>query len=219
MKTKFSNRTEAGELLARKLSKHAGRRDALVLALPRGGVPVAFVVAERLHLPLDVLVVRKLGVPGREELALGAIASDGVRVLNAPIVAALHLSSATIEAVTAREQPELARRERVYRNNRPAPPILERTVLLVDDGIATGATMRAAIHILRQQRAGCIVVAAPVIAAATRANLRREADEVVSVLAPEEFSGVGEWFEDFAQITDEQVQVLLAAAATHQGNP
>jgi len=213
VKTQFRNRSQAGELLARKLTKYANLDDVLVLALPRGGVPVAFVVAQSLHAPLDLLIVRKLGVPGHEELAMGAIASGGIRILNRQIVEMISVSQPAIDAVVDREERELERRERTYRQGRPAASIRGRTVILVDDGIATGSTVRAAIEVLRRQEAGRIVIATPTIAASTRREMGREADEIVAVLNPEEFYGVGQWYEDFSPTTDEEVQALLGAAA------
>ena len=212
MKTRFQDRTEAGKILAGLLQSYAHRADVRVLALPRGGVPVAFEVAQALHAPLDVFVVRKLGVPGHEELAMGAIASGGVQVLNEDVVAQLGLSTAAIEAVAVRERRELQRRERLYRNQRPAPGVRGCTVILVDDGIATGATMRAAIRALRQLQAGRIVVAAPTMAWSTAQEMRAEADDCVAVMTPTEFYGVGQWYEDFSQTTDEEVRDLLAVA-------
>ena len=212
MKTRFQDRTEAGKILAGLLQSYAHRADVLVLALPRGGVPVAFEVAQALHAPLDVFVVRKLGVPGHEELAMGAIASGGVQVLNDDVVAQLGISAAAIQAVAVRERRELQRRERLYRNHRAAPGVRGRTVILVDDGIATGATMRAAIRALRQLQAGRIVVAAPTMAWSTAQEMRAEADECVAAMTPTEFYGVGQWYEDFSQTTDEEVRDLLAVA-------
>ena len=212
MKTRFQDRTEAGKILAGLLQPYAHRADVRVLALPRGGVPVAFEVAQALHVPLEVFVVRKLGVPGHEELAMGAIASGGVQVLNEDVVAQLGLSTAAIEAVAVRERRELQRRERLYRNQRPAPGVRGYTVILVDDGIATGATMRAAIRALRQLQAGRIVVAAPTMAWSTAQEMRAEADDCVAVMTPTEFYGVGQWYEDFSQTTDQEVRDLLAVA-------
>lgn len=209
----FRDRIEAGALLAAKLTRYARHPGGLVLALPRGGVPVGHAVAQRLHLPLDVLIVRKLGVPGREELAMGAIASGGARVMNDGIVAALHVSKKAIAAVQAREQAELERRERLYRGSQPAPDPTGRTVLLVDDGIATGATVRAAILALRAQGATRIVVATPVAAREVGRALRETADEFVAVLEPEDFQSVGEWYADFAQVTDAEVAALLGKKA------
>src|ERR1017187_6756361 len=270
MMLQFRNRAEAGEMLAGKLKKYAGHPGGLVLGLPRGGVPVGHSVARRLRLPLDVFIVRKLGVPGQEELAMGAIASGGVCAMNEQIVAALHLPDAAIAAVRAREQLELERRERQYRSGRPelrvkgrtiilvddgiatgamneqivaalhlpdaaiarvrAREQLElerrerqyrsgrpelrvkgRTIILVDDGIATGATMRAAALALREGEAGRIVVAAPVAADTAGRDLGDAADEFVAVLQPEYFQSVGQWYSDFTQVTDDEVAALLAA--------
>jgi putative phosphoribosyl transferase len=213
METTFPNRAEAGRLLAEKLEKYAGRDDVIVLGLPRGGVPVAYEVSQRLGVPLDVFIVRKLGVPGFEELALGAIASGGVRVLNNDVVAALPNANELIESVTAREMAELERREQTYRDGRPAPDLHGRTVILVDDGLATGATMRAAIAALRQLGAAKIVVAVPVGAADTCRELQDEVDETVCAIAPEWFQAVGQFYEDFSQTSDEEVSELLARAA------
>lgn len=213
METIFSNRAEAGQLLAEKLGKYAGRDDVIVLGLPRGGVPVAYEVARRLGVPLDVFIVRKLGVPGFEELALGAIASGGVRVLNEDVVRALPKANELIESVTTRELAELARREQIYRDGRPAPDIGGRTVILVDDGLATGATMRAAVAALRQLGAAKIVVAVPVGAADTCREIEQEVDETVCAMAPEWFQAVGQFYEDFSQISDDEVRELLARAA------
>jgi putative phosphoribosyl transferase len=218
----FRDRTEAGQILSNRLLAYANRSDVLVLALPRGGVPVAFEVARLLHAPLDVFLVRKLGVPGHEELAMGALASGGARVLNEEVVSGLHISEEVIATVAAREQEELARRERAYRGDRPAPEVRDRTVILVDDGLATGSTMRAAIAALRQQHPARIVVAVPVGAHDTCAELQTEADEAVCARTPEPFHAVGLWYDDFTQTTDEEVHDLLARAAenhapAHQG--
>ena len=213
METIFSNRAEAGQLLAEKLDKYAGREDVIVLGLPRGGVPVAYEVARRLGVPLDVFIVRKLGVPGFEELALGAIASGGVRVLNEDVVRALPNANELIESVTRRELAELARREQIYRDGRTAPDIGGRTVILVDDGLATGATMRAAVAALRQLGAAKIVVAVPVGAADTCREIEQEVDETVCAMAPEWFQAVGQFYEDFSQTSDDEVRELLARAA------
>ena len=218
----FRDRTEAGQVLANRLVPYANRPDVLVLALPRGGVPVAYEVARMLHAPLDVFLVRKLGVPGHEELAMGALASGGARVLNEEVVRGLHISEEVIAAVAEREQEELARRERLFRGERPAPDVRGRTVILVDDGLATGSTMRAAIAALRQQGPARIVVAVPVGAYETCAELQMEADEVVCARTPEPFHAVGLWYDDFTQTTDEEVHELLARAAeerslAHQG--
>jgi putative phosphoribosyl transferase len=208
----FRDRTEAGKLLADKLAEYANRGDVLVLGLPRGGLPVAFEVAHALAAPLDVLVVRKLGVPGEEELAMGAIAAGGTRVLNEDVVRMLGISDTVIDAVARKEQAELERRAQRYRGSRPPPEMRGRVVILVDDGIATGATMRAAIAAVRQQQPARIVVAAPAAAAETCETLRREVDEVTCLLEPEIFWGVGAWYEHFPQLTDDEVQALLARA-------
>ncbi len=194
------------------LALHAGP-DVLVLALPRGGVPVAYEVARALGAPLDVFVVRKLGVPGHEELAMGAVATGGVRVLNEDVVRGLRIPDPVIDAVTAVEREELERRERLYRGDRPSPDVRGRTVILVDDGLATGATMHAAIKALRQQQPARIVVAVPTAAPETCAALRREVDDVVCAITPEPFYSVGLWYEDFSQTSDEEVRELLARAA------
>jgi putative phosphoribosyl transferase len=209
----FRDRTEAGKFLATRLEAYANRRDVLVLALPRGGVPVAFEVARALNAPLDVFLVRKLGVPGKEELAMGAIASGGIRVLNEDVVQGLRLPAEVIRRVAAAEQKELERRERLYRDDRPAPEVRDRTVLLVDDGLATGATMRAAAQALRQMRPAHLAVAVPIAAAETCDDFRDEVDEIVCARTPEPFLAVGYWYEDFSQTTDEEVRDLLARAA------
>ncbi len=210
----FSNRTEAGRLLAEKLLKYAGRADVIVLGLPRGGVPVAFEVAQRLGTPFDVFIVRKLGVPGFEELAVGAIASGGVRVLNEDVMRAIPNVDEVIELVTAKETAELERREQSYRDGRPAPELRDRVVILVDDGLATGATMRAAVKALRQCGAARIVVAVPVGPPDTCREIEEEADETVCASTPEFFQAVGQYYEDFSQTSDEEVRELLARAAS-----
>jgi putative phosphoribosyl transferase len=212
MLRRFRDRREAGRLLAEKLTAYAGRSDVLVLALPRGGVPVAFEVAQALQAPLDVFLVRKLGVPGQEELAMGAVSTGGVRVLNEPVVVGLRIPAEVIETVTAARQRELAARERVYRGDRPPPDVRSRTVLLVDDGLATGATMRAAVAGLRRQEPARVVVAVPIAAAETCAELQAEADEVICALTPRPFHSVGLWYQDFTQTTDDEVRDLLARA-------
>ena len=209
----FKNRTEAGRLLASKLVAYQNRSDLLVLALPRGGVPVAFEVADALHAPLDIFVVRKLGVPGQEELAFGAIATGGVRVINDEVAGSMHLSPEQIEATVVREQAELARRERSYRGERPMPNPTALTVILVDDGLATGATMLAASRALRREDPSKIVVAVPVAAPAVCEEFRSEVDEIVCAITPEPFYAVGLWYEDFSQITDDEVRHLLDRAA------
>lgn len=214
MKAQFLNRTEAGKFLAENLGAYINQDDVLVLALPRGGVPVAAEVAKRLNVPLDVFVVRKLGVPDHPELAMGAIASGGVRVINRDVVEALRIPDIVSDAVAAQEQEELARRERAYRDDLPPPDVEGKTVILVDDGIATGSTMLAAVGALRQLKAARIVVAAPVVAGATYYQMRRAADDVAAVMVPDEFRGVGEWYEDFSQTTDDEVRQLLARASS-----
>ena len=209
MRTQFRDRSEAGELLAAQLTAYANQPNVIVLAVPRGGVPVAARVARKLNAPLDVFVVRKLGFPAHPELAMGAIALGGVRVFNGDVVNAFRIPDEVINAVTAAEDQELQRRERSYRGNLPSPDVESKTVIVVDDGIATGSTMRAAVSALRQLKAGCIVVAAPTIARTTYHDLRAECDEVVAVIVPAEFYGVGQWYQDFAQTTDEEVQQLL----------
>ncbi len=212
MATFYRDRSAAGRVLASELTAYAHRQDVLVLALPRGGVPVAFEVAKALHVPLDVFVVRKLGVPGQEELAMGAIATGGVRVLNNEVVNMLHIPSKVIETSTAREQQELERRERLYRDDRPAPEVFGYTIILVDDGLATGATMRAAIVALRQQQPAHIVVAVPVAASTTCEEFRTIVDDIICPVTPEPFYGVGYWYENFAQTTDEEVHYLIEQA-------
>jgi len=209
---RFKNRSEAGRFLAEQLSAYANRPDTLVLALPRGGVPVAYEVAKALGAPLDVFQVRKLGLPGHEELAMGAIATGGVRVRNPEVVEYLRIPDEVIDEVTARERRELERRERLYREGRPALSPRGRVVILVDDGLATGSTMLAAVLALRQQQPASIVVAVPVAAKQTCEELRAVADEVVCAVAPDPFYAVGLWYEDFAQTTDEEVRELLARA-------
>ena len=194
------------------MTEYAGRTDTLVLALPRGGVPVAFEVARALRAPLDIFLVRKLGVPGQEELAMGAIASGGVRVVNEDVVRHLGITPEVIDAVAAREQGELERRERAYRDERPAPDVRGRTVILVDDGLATGSTMRAAALALRQQGPARVVVAVPVASREACEEFRGEVDDIVCAATPEPFMGVGRWYEDFSQTTDEEVRELLARA-------
>jgi putative phosphoribosyl transferase len=219
MEGAFPNRAEAGRLLAEKLSKYAGRDDVIVLGLPRGGVPVAYEVARALGVPLDVFIVRKLGVPGFEELAVGAIASGGVRVLNEDVMRALPNVDEIIESVTAREAAEMERREKSYRDGRPAPELRDRTVILVDDGLATGATMRAAVKALRQRGAAKIVVAVPVGPPDTCREFEDVADETVCATAPEFFQAVGQYYEDFSQTTDDEVRELLARAAQENDEP
>ena len=206
----YQDRAEAGRRLAAQLTDYANRSDVLVLALPRGGVPVAYEVARALRAPLDIFLVRKLGVPGHEELAMGAIATGGVRVLNEDVMRYISIPDATIDAVAAKEQRELERREQLYRGDRPAPDVKGQTVILVDDGLATGSTMRAAAAALRQQQPARIVVAVPVSAVQTCDEYRMGVDEIVCAVTPEPFHAVGMWYEDFSQTTDEEVRELLA---------
>lgn len=210
---RFKNRIEAGRLLADKLSAYANRDDVLILGLPRGGVPVAYELAVALKAPLDVFVVRKLGVPGQEELAMGAIASGGVRVLNEDVVRFLGVTNDVIDVVAAREQLEMGRRERAYRGDRPGPDVKGRCVILVDDGLATGSTMRAAVQALRQQQPARIIVAVPVAPPSACDEFIDEVDEMVCVLMPEPFDGVGRWYDDFSQTTDDEVRGLIERAA------
>jgi erythromycin esterase-like protein/predicted phosphoribosyltransferase len=209
---RFRDRVEAGRLLAERLGQYAGRDNVVVLALPRGGVPVAFEVAHALAAPLDVFLVRKLGVPGHEELALGAIATGGTRVLNKQLIESLGLPVEWIEGIDAKERRELERRERVYRADRPLPDVADKTVILVDDGLATGSTMVAAVQAIRQDEPARIVVAVPVAAPDVCAAVRTIADEVVCLSTPEPFGAVGAWYEDFSQTTDDEVRALLARA-------
>lgn len=210
---RFRDRREAGRMLATLLERYANRPDVVVLALPRGGVPVGYEVAQALKAPLDIFLVRKLGVPGHEELAMGALASGGVRVLNEDVVRHLHISEATIDAVAKEEQRELERRERLYRDGKPPLDVRGRTAILVDDGLATGSTMRAAIQALRPQHPAAIVVAVPVAAAATCAEFKSEADDVICASTPEPFHAVGLWYADFTQTTDAEVHDSLGRAA------
>ncbi|MGZ3352089.1 MAG: erythromycin esterase family protein, partial [Xanthobacteraceae bacterium] len=214
----FRDRREAGRVLAEKLAAFSNRPDVLVLALPRGGVPVAYEVARALGAPLDVFVVRKLGVPGYEELAMGAVATGGVRVLNDQLVERLGIPEHIIDAVAARERRELARRERLYRGGRSPPDVRGRTVILVDDGLATGATMHAAIQALRQQNPARIVVAVPTASPETCEEMKARADDVICAITPEPFHAVGRWYQDFSQTTDEEVAALLARPSTPENN-
>lgn len=204
----FDDRRDAGQKLAARLEP-LRRSDPLVLALPRGGVPVAYEVARHLDAPLDVLVVRKLGVPGHEELAMGAIASGGLRVLNDDVVAMLRIPTDEIDRVARREAREIERREQLYRGNRPMEPVRGRTVIVVDDGLATGATMRAAVHALRAAGPRHLVVAVPVGAPTSCAAIEREADELICLETPAAFFGVGQWYREFGQTSDEEVRLLL----------
>jgi len=212
----FQDRADAGRQLGARLARYAGRSDVLVLALPRGGVPVAYEVAKQIGAPLDVFLVRKLGVPGYEELAMGAIASGGVRIINDDVVRYMDIPGQVIDLVAAGEQQEMERRERAYRDDRPLPEVKDRVLILVDDGLATGSSMRAAAQALRKQQPARIVVAVPVSAAQTYDEFRGEVDEVVCVNTPEPFQGVGLWYEDFSQTTDEEVRELLERATQQQ---
>ena len=209
----YRDRVEAGRVLAEQLGAYAGRPEVIVLALPRGGVPVAYEVARALHAPLDVFLVRKLGVPGHEELAMGAVATGGVRVVNEQVVRGLGIPDSVIDAVASWELEELGRRERLYRGDRRPPDVRGKTVILVDDGLATGSTMLAAVEALRQQQPARIVVAVPIAAPDTCELLRAEVDDVVCAVTPEPFYAVGLWYRDFSQTSDEEVRELLAQAA------
>jgi putative phosphoribosyl transferase len=209
----FRDRVQAGQLLATKLREESGLAQPLVLALPRGGVPVAFEIAHDLHGDLDIFLVRKIGVPGEEELALGAIASGGVRVINEALVEHLKISATTIDMLTVREQREIGHRERLYRQGRPPLPIENRTVILVDDGLATGATMLAAVRAVKQQNPKRIVVAVPVASAAACAEFQHHVDKIVCLHTPEPFYAVGAWYQDFSQTTDQEARELLDRAA------
>jgi predicted phosphoribosyltransferase len=209
---RFRDRREAGRLLAQPLGAYANRGDVLVLALPRGGVPVAYEVARALQAPLDVLLVRKLGLPGHEELAIGAVATGGIRVLDPSLLQQFGISSEVLERIAERETRELQRRERAYRGELPPREVKDKTVIVVDDGLATGSSMRAAVRALRQRGPAAIVVAVPVAPPSTRESLREEADEVVCVRTPEPFAAVGQWYDDFSQTSDEEVSELLGAA-------
>ena len=215
----FRDRRDAGRRLAAELSDYADQSDVLVLALPRGGVPVAYEVARALHAPLDVFMVRKLGVPGYEELAMGAIATGGLRVLDQELLRMLDIPRDVIEHVTAIETSELERRERQYRGDRPPPDVRGRTVILIDDGLATGSTMRAAIAALKKEGSKRIVVAVPVAPPETCEALRAQVDDVVCAVTPEPFRAVGLWYGDFSQTTDEEVRDLLASAASEAPSP
>ncbi|HEV7366705.1 MAG TPA: phosphoribosyltransferase [Gemmatimonadales bacterium] len=210
---RFRDRFQAGRQLAAALHRYAGHPDVLVLALPRGGVPVGYEVARGLNAPLDVMLVRKLGVPGHEELAMGAIASGGIRILSDEVVKAFGIPEPVVARVAAEEGEELERRERIYRDHRPPPEVAGRTVILVDDGLATGSTMRAAAAALRAQHPEQLVVAVPVAPPETCASLRSEVDDVVCARAPEPFFAVGNWYDDFSQISDEEVRQLLRAGS------
>jgi putative phosphoribosyl transferase len=211
------DRRDAGRRLAAMLERFAGTADLLVLALPRGGVPVAYEVASALDAPLDVFLVRKLGVPGNEELAMGAIASGGIRALNDDVIASLHIDEATLDAVTAEETRTIAERERTYRGDRPRPRIAGRTIILVDDGLATGASMRAGLTALRGQDPKRLVAAVPVAPPEACDALKAVADDVISAITPSAFYGVGRWYRNFTQTTDEEVRDLLNRSAAGRG--
>lgn len=209
----FNDRTDAGKRLAERLSEYANREDVLILALPRGGVPVAFEVAKELNLKMDIFIVRKLGVPGNEELAMGAIASGNIRVLNEDVIRSFRIPQTEIDESTANELRELERRERIYRKNRLIPKISGSTVILIDDGLATGATMRAAVAAVKTKNPAKVIIAVPVAAPDTCNDFGSEVDEVICVATPEPFYGVGAWYEDFSQTTDKEVCELLDRAA------
>lgn len=211
----FKDRVDAGRKLAKELSKYANRSDVLILALPRGGVPVAFEVAKELNVKMDVFIVRKLGVPGNEELAMGAIASDNIRVLNEDVVRSFQIPEQVIDKVSENELRELERRERTYRRDRPKPEISGSTVILIDDGLATGATMRAAAAALKTRNPAKIVIAVPTAAADTCELFEKEVDEIICMATPEPFYGVGAWYVNFSQTTDEEVCELLDKARAH----
>lgn len=213
----FRNRSEAGRIIAQRLKHYADRPDVLVLALPRGGVPVGYEVAKALHTPLDVFVVRKLGIPGHEELAMGAVATGGVRVLNDQVVRGLGIPEHVIHAVADWELQELERRERVYRGERPAPDVRGKTVILVDDGLATGSTMLAAVQALRKLGPARIVVAVPVASPETCELLTEYVDETVWGVTPEPFYAVGLWYRDFSQTSDDEVRELLESSVAKAG--
>jgi putative phosphoribosyl transferase len=219
MNARFKNRTDAGRILAGKLIQYGNRSDVLIMALPRGGVPVGYEVARVLNVPLEVMIVRKLGVPGHDELAMGAIASGGVRVLNRSVIESLRIPPDSIEVVEKRETLELMRREAMYRGNRQPIVVKGKTIILVDDGVATGSTMRVAITALREQRAGKIIVATPVAPPTVRWEMEALVEGFVSVLLPSDFLGVGQWYDDFTQTDDDTVYELLSKGGkiTHAG--
>lgn len=208
--TRFHDRRHAGRLLAEALRKYAHRTDVIVLGLPRGGVPVAFEVARALEAPLDVIVVRKLGVPGWEELAMGAVSCGGVRVLNEDVIRRAGITAAQIEEVTASELKELHRREIAFRGRPGAPDIEGKTVLLIDDGIATGSTVKAAVNVLRQQKPAAIVIGVPASSVEAFGMLKPKVEEIVTLIVPDDFRAVGQWYDDFEQTSDTDVKVLLA---------
>ena len=209
----FLNRREAGRILAEHLRRYSNKRDVSVLALPRGGVPVGYEVARRLNVPLDVFTVRKLGVPGHQELAMGAIATGGLRILHEGIIRELGISEQTIETVSEQEQRELERRDRIYRGDRPSPPIEGRTVIVVDDGLATGSTMKAAVQALRQRSPARLIVAVPTAPVGTCEELKDIADEVICEVTPDPFFAVGGSYADFSQTSDDEVRALIDDAS------
>ena len=209
----FNDRRDAGTKLAQKLSAYANRSDVVVLALPRGGVPVAYEVALALNAPLDIFTVRKLGLPGHEELAMGAIATGGARVINQDVVRSFNIPQGVVEAVAKQELTELERRERVFRGDRMMREIHDKTAILIDDGLATGASMQAAIMGLRAKHPARIVVAVPTAPSETCEAFKKLVDEMICATSPEPFYGVGQWYEDFSQVTDEEVQTLLEQAS------
>lgn len=213
----FRDRRDAGRRLAERLESYAGRDDVVVLALPRGGVPVGYEIARALESPLDVMVVRKLGVPGQEELAMGAIASGGARVLNEPVTRMLHIEPSVIDAVAEREAREIERRETAYRGERAPPELEGRVVVLVDDGVATGSTIRAAMAALRTLEPERLIVAVPVAPPEVCEQLERDADEAICLLSPETFFAISVWYEDFAQVSDAEVRELLDRARAENG--
>ena len=208
----FRDRVDAGRKLAANLDAYADRQDVIVLALPRGGVPVAWEVAQALHAPLDIFLVRKLGVPGHSELAMGAIASGGTHVVNQAVVEQLNITHEQLSEVAAEELIELARREKAYRDNRPAPQLRDQTVILVDDGLATGSTMLAAVKAVQEQHPARVVVAVPVAAVETCEKFQQQVDEVICVQTPQPFYAVGSWYDNFSQTSDDEVRNLLATA-------
>ncbi|HJQ11340.1 MAG TPA: phosphoribosyltransferase [Gemmatimonadaceae bacterium] len=209
----FLDRRDAGRRLAEELSNYVNQSDLLVLGLPRGGVPVAYEVAHALHAPLDVFIVRKLGFPGHPELAMGAIASGGVRILDRQLIEMYDIPSDAIENVTESEQRELERREKLYRDDRPSPDVRDRTAILIDDGLATGSTMRAAVQALRQESARKVVVAVPIAPPDTCEAMRQEVDDIICAITPDPFLAVGVWYADFSETSDEEVRELLLRAA------
>ena len=209
---RFADRKEAGKILAEALSSYAHKNNLLVLALPRGGVPVAYEVAKFLHAPMDLWLVRKLGVPGHEELAMGALAGGGLYVINDEVINLMRIGKNIINDVMVHERAELERRNKLYRQGRPPPDVADKTVIVIDDGLATGATMRAAIMSLRQAGADRIIAAAPVGAPSTCRDLEKDADGVLCLFTPEPFYGVGVWYDDFSQTMDREVQSLLQKA-------